>query len=505
MTYLYRPNLFDSGKPDAALATAPRTTRNWRAALRGMWGAPMPEAFADGQNGASSNGSSSNGLSSNGGSSHGGSSNDSSSGKGCGGAGVAPALAVTPIAPGLVDDGMTPMRQSPHDRGWGEHADQMRDALEAWRTNPLARRLVSLITSTCVGDGIRLTSPYAPLEHFLRAFWSHPQNHIDDELPEWCDELSRSGELFLVLFPDTLTGMSVVRAIPAAQIDEIQWEEGDYRTELAYRDVGLGIGNVRWWKSAAHPDLRPHEPILLHFAVNRPVGALRGESDLASVLPWLRRYARWLEDRVRLNASVRSFLWVVNAPRAARNKLSEYYRQPPEAGSVILADEAEKWSAVTPNLHANDAEKDGRAIRWMIAAGGPGTALIDLGEGEDANLATGSVMQEQKRRFLRRRQRMLVQMLQEVALHAFRRYVEVTALSARRVSAEDIVALAPDISPEDNASLAQAAAQIVQALQGMGEIAGMSEEYRRMALRLFAKFAGESISGADLERLLSKS
>jgi hypothetical protein len=43
---------------------------------------------------------------------------------------------------------------------------------------------------------------------------------------------------------------------------------------------------------------------MLHYAVNRPVGAVRGESDLAPILPWLRRYNRWLEDRVRLNAAI---------------------------------------------------------------------------------------------------------------------------------------------------------------------------------------------------------
>ena len=66
----------------------------------------------------------------------------------------------------------------------------------------------------------------------------------------------------------------------------------------------------------------------------------------------------------------------------------------------------------------------------MIAAGGPGTALIDLGEGEDANQATGKVMQEQKRRFLRRRQRYLVYILSDLVLHAFQRYRQIVTTQA---------------------------------------------------------------------------
>jgi len=42
-------------------------------------------------------------------------------------------------------------------------------------------------------------------------------------------------------------------------------------------------------------------PVMLHYAINRPVGATRGESDLAPILKWALRYNAWLEDRVRLN------------------------------------------------------------------------------------------------------------------------------------------------------------------------------------------------------------
>lgn len=422
-----------------------------------------------------------------------------------------PALgSVRPVAPGLDGDGFAALPAAPYDPGAPDTIAIGRDALEAWRANPLARRLVGLTTSYCVGDGIRLTSPYPPLDGFLRRFWAHAGTRIDLELPDWSDELARSGELFLALFTDVGTGLSSVRAVPAAAIDRIEWEEGDYRTETGYRDISAGRAGAKWWKSQHHPELHLLDPVLLHFAVNRPVGALRGESDLGPILPWLRRYSRWLEDRVRLNAAVRSFLWVVNAPARVRAGLVEQYRKPPEPGSVILADESERWTAVTPSLHAADAEKDGRAIRWMITAAGPGTALLDLGEGEDSNLATGQVMQEQKRRFLRRRQRFLVHMLTELALVTWRRYALIMLRPGewRDCSAEDIVALAPDISPEDNAQLSLAAAQMVGALRGLGEITGegaaQSVAYKRLALRLFMRFAGEPLSADELDRLVEQ-
>jgi hypothetical protein len=421
---------------------------------------------------------------------------------------------VTPVAPGLPGDGFAPINgRAPLDVEWGAQQATLADALEAWRTNPLARRIVGLTTAYTVGEGIALASPQPALDAFLRAFWGHAQNQIDAQLPEWSDELARSGELFLALFTNPVDGMSYVRAVPAARIDEIRWQEGDYRTELAYRER-VGAGEETWWKSPHHPGLEAGEPVLLHYAVNRPVGALRGESDLAPLLPWLRRYARWLEDRVRLNAAVRSFLWVVNAPPRVRSQIAEQFRLPPEPGSVIVADESEKWSVVAPSLHANDAAQDGRAMRWMIAAGGPGIALLDLGEGEDSTLATGAVMQEQKRRFLRRRQRVLVHLLTDLALTAWRRRVAVLGAGddgygnpsdgAGEYTAADIVAHAPDISPEDNAQLAAAAAQMVGALQGLAALHGEGEAFRRMALRLFARFAGESLPVAECDRILAE-
>ncbi len=123
---------------------------------------------------------------------------------------------------------------------------------------------------------------------------------------------------------------------------------------------------------------------------------------------------------MRLNAAMRSFLWIVHAPSRLRGELQERYRTPPDPGSVIIADaDAETWEAVTPILHAADAEKDGRAIRWMIVAGGPGTSLLDIGEGEDSNLATGKAMAEQRRRFLRRRQSYLAHMLIDLTWRAW--------------------------------------------------------------------------------------
>lgn len=418
--------------------------------------------------------------------------------------GGAELAAVTPVAVGRKDDGLV-MRPSGTliDKPWGELWQEVEDAREAWRKNPLARRLIGLITSYTVGNGITLHSEKRELQKFIDEFWAH--NHMAMRVDEWSDELARSGELFPVLFTNTVSGMSKVRVVSASRIRGVEFDPEDYERELGYLEVTDPGMPPKMWTGVGSAEAMDREtPLMLHYAVNRPTGAVRGESDLAAVLPWLRRYNRWLEDRVRLNAAMRAFLWIVRVPARLRSQLEERYRTPPEAGSVIIAEEgAETWEAVTPRIGANDVAADGRAIRWMIVAGGPGTSLLDLGEGEDSNLATGQTMAEQRRRFLRRRQAYLVWLLTDLTFRAYERW-RVGVRNRQNAMMSDIGAVVPDISPEDNEALATAAASLTGSLEGMARLVGAGETYKGMALRMFAKFAGETLGDGDVQKILKE-
>jgi hypothetical protein len=182
------------------------------------------------------------------------------------------------VSPGREGDGLT--RISPLDPEFDKTAEavhqEFADALDAWRTNPLARRIVTLITAYVVGDGITLSSSYGPLQRFLSAFWTHPQNHMPIRQREWCDELTRTGELFIVLHTNPADGMSYVRAISAGAIDKIGTAPGDYETELSYHetvamdDPDYKDGGRTWYSPIYQStDLPTPGPLMLHFAINR--------------------------------------------------------------------------------------------------------------------------------------------------------------------------------------------------------------------------------------------
>jgi hypothetical protein len=271
---------------------------------------------------------------------------------------------------------------------------------------------------------------------------------------------------------------------------------------------------------------------MLHYAINRPAGALLGEGDLTSMLPWLQRYSRMLEDRVRLHWAVRTFLWVVNVPSNLVASKREQYRTPPDTGSIIVKDESETWQAVAPDLKGQDARWDLQAVRGMIDAGS-GYPPHWRGEAGDANLATATAMQGPTERHLLRRQRYFIYMLEDLVYQAYLRSPYAAsalqggepAISPPKIQqgfggaegAEGSVAaeeadynrlfttVVPEISRWDNESLARAAHDLAQAMALAAErLPGRSETFDALALSLVARFAGEPQPAEVIQRILDE-
>lgn len=401
---------------------------------------------------------------------------------------------------------------TPADRAWAERADDLRDALEAWRVNPLARRIVQLTTDYVVGDGMTVVATASPeLADFTRRLWTHRLNRLDLRLAPLCDELTRAGELFALLFPNPADGLSYLRLIPAASIRAVDTDPDDYEAELGYWQLprapqaGLaGDLEGRYWKALDHPDLAPDEPVMLHYAVNRPVGATRGEGDLSPILIWLRRYRDWLEGRVRVNRLKSSFLWDVTVPDQAVAATRQKYNQPPREGSIIVHGEAERWAAVQPAIAADDVEADGKALRQMIAVGAAAPPHF-LSDPEGATQATARQANEPTYRHFAQRQRAFQWILGDLlAVAAMRAQVLGRLPHLPVIQSEADLGLrwtAADLNREDNLTLARSASLMVRALGEMVE-RGWATDSEAAALAF--KFAGELVDADEIERRLHK-
>ena len=378
------------------------------------------------------------------------------------------------------------------------------DSLKAWRSNPIAWRIIAITTDFVVGSRIQLTSTHAGLQRFLDSFWNHPQNRMAERLEPLCDELSRAGDLFVVLFRNPQDGMSYLRVVTKDRIARIETAPNDWERELAYFERVDALEERRWL-SPNHPEASQAEAVMLHYAINRPAGALLGESDLTSLLPWLQRYAQMLEDRVRLHWATRSFLWMVTVPAQNVPEKLEQYRHAPETGQVIVKDPAEQWEVVAPDLGGQDARWDLQAIRQLIDAGS-GYPPHWRGEPGDANLATAQAMQGPTERHLQRRQQFFMAMLKDVILQAYHRAAEIgMARPLRKPGPELLAAQAAEISKEDNESLARAAQAMAGALQVVGaQLGEHSPAFDRLSLELVSHFAGKPLSPAQIAAILAE-
>ena len=245
---------------------------------------------------------------------------------------------------------------------------------------------------------------------------------------------------------------------------------------------------------------------MLHYSVNRPIGALLGESDLVTMLPWLQRYSRMLEDRVRLHWAIRSFLWFVTVPANLVRQKQEQYRTAPEAGSIVVKDTSEEWDVKTPSLNAVDAQHDMRAVRNMIDAGS-GFPPHWRGESGDANLATAQAMQGPTERHLLRRQQYFTFILQDTIYNAFQRALQGGFLRSLPTDDYDklFTMILPEVSRWDNESLARAASAIATALTTVStSLGGKSAFFSSWSLKLISRFAGEPITDENIETILAE-
>jgi hypothetical protein len=386
------------------------------------------------------------------------------------------------------------------DRYDADRSEILQESLDAWRLNPIARRIVGLTTQYVVGGGISVGCKHDETHKFIQNFWNDRLNRMAVRCYELCDELTRTGNLFVLIStgPD---GMSYLRPVPAADIDKIDARSNDIEQP------------VRFWPKASGDNLDPpaypaydeendqvnddgsYSPVMMHYTINRPVGGQWGESDLAPCLKWLSRYSAWLEDRARLNRFRNAFLFVLHgkfaseAERAARQAVIA--ANPPEPGSILVADESETWEVLSPKLESADAATDGLALKKMIASGS-GIPLHFLAEPESATRTTAEAAGGPTYRHFEQRQNYFVWVVKDLLRIAIVRRAKVDHRMSVRA---ELQVRGADISARDNVALSMAAQNIVNMLSDLRDRNMITnDEYLRMAYR----FAGEIVDVEDM-------
>jgi hypothetical protein len=355
------------------------------------------------------------------------------------------------------------------------------------------------------------------VQQIIEEFWHHPENRMDERIYSLCTELSLYGEQFIHFFINKYDGSVIIRQIDPSLIDQIETDPEDIEKPLRYHrrpidqvmseaggDIAggsttkqpaqtpvivgrLDVGKAQdmqgtWFKAGEE---------VFHIAINKVSNAKRGKSDLATLLPWLRRYKDWLTDRVRINKFKSAFLWDVKLSGADKKTIDRKkmeYTTPPDPGSVIIHSEAETWAAVEPKINANDASADGRAIKLMVAVG---ATLPEhyLSDGDNGNRATASAMALPTLLKFKRRQRVVRYLLQVIIDRVLKEAQKAGKIGPRVNLAYEITF--PEIDSGEHNTLAQGMQWLVPALQTAKSQGWLSDE---TAMKIMFEYCGEDVN-----------
>lgn len=391
--------------------------------------------------------------------------------------------------------GTRSLSQTERDRYTYDRTEILEQSLTAWRANPLARRIVELTSQYVVGGGLTINCKDDRASKFFHDFWFHRLNRMPVRVSEMCDELTRTGNLFVIITTDA-AGMSYIRPLPASHIDEIISKTNDIEQPLYFK-IKADLENL-------NPDPIPaYDPnddsiekmVILQYAINRPAGAQWGEPDIAPLLVWLSRYSNWLQDRTRLNRYRNAFLYVVQAKFAseAQRKARQVAlnANPPKPGSILVADENETWKVIHPRLDSSNAEKDGLALKKMISAGA-GIPLHFLAEPESATRTTADAAGGPTFRRFEQRQQYFLWMIEDILRVVLARRAMVDGKINKKI---DLSATGADISSRDNTSLSQAAYYMVEVLTNLRDRSLIANDE---FLRVIYRFFGETVDADEM-------
>ncbi|HVC80063.1 MAG TPA: hypothetical protein VNL35_06105 [Chloroflexota bacterium] len=394
---------------------------------------------------------------------------------------------------------------------------------EAYNANPLANYIIEITTNFVLGTGISVAAANRKTQRVLDAFWNEPENHMGTRVYSLCTELSLYGELFIRFFVNPFSGAVKIAQIDPSLIDQIETDPDNIEKALRFHQRPVGPGGALWSATAPVGGIQPPAPTLeptgasypgdavmagtwyeagsevAQFKINSVSNAKRGKSDLATLLPWLRRYKDWLTDRVRINKYKAAFLWDIQLSGADAKTIDRkrmQYAYPPDPGSIIVHNESEQWSAVQPKIEAGDAEADGRAIKMMIAMGA-GLPEHYLADGGDVNRATAVEMGLPTFRKFQRRQDTFGLVIRAILDRVLE---EATRAGTLPVGVDrSYKVIFPELAPGDNSDLATATSTVTPALLSAHQAGWVSKE---TAMRLFYAMTGQEVNVAEeLERI----
>lgn len=346
---------------------------------------------------------------------------------------------------GLLEERLAELEFALEDTGWVRmiaegQAEFSRSGLERiiaisrlmFIKNPLIQRAVNVKGYYVWGQGVEIEGRDDLVDELVQA-WVDDDAHQDELFGQQArllkeQTLETTGNLFFVLYPNTLTGDVKVRSIDVDEITEIHTNPEDRREVWFYRrlwsetrfDPESGV-EVSAAKEAWYPDWR-YQPAFRRPTVGgKPVrwdapiyhvkvGGLErmrfGLPETYAANDWARAYKSFLEDWSTIVRSLSRFAWDVTskkgkaastatrmgtalAPTGADAGIDK--NPSPVAGAAFVHGDGDSIKPIPKTDAVIDAD-DAKALRLMVAAAMDLPDTILSGDPDQGNLATAKTL-----------------------------------------------------------------------------------------------------------------
>ncbi len=273
-----------------------------------------------------------------------------------------------------------------------------------YESNPLAHGIVEMEKDYIVGKGFTTHSANEDVQKVIDKHWEDGQNNWSIKQHDRVRDLCLYGEGLYLAFTNDGDGMVRIASVDPIQIRSVYTDpenveqvqtivcnpfkrvsSGGFSTSdrfyrVIHEDtdpasdtygylVGARPGEV--FQPLTSKKTYAYDGSCFFFAINKVTGAVRGRSDLLSVIDWLDAYDQILFNFVDRTLLMNSFVWDVTIQDATRAQLMEWRREhsaAPKSGTVNVHNQNEKWEAVSPTFQRAEFEVQQKTLKAQILA-----------------------------------------------------------------------------------------------------------------------------------------
>ena len=386
-----------------------------------------------------------------------------------------------------------------------------------WESNLLANRIVELPLAYMLAEGVRLVGADEIIQEVLDRFWKDPINNFDIKLVSKVRELSLYGEQCWPTFVNELTGHVRLGYLDPSLIETVVTDPDNAEQPIGIVTTKDKHGQARRYRvivngSDAELFTQRTQEIrktftdgeAFFFAVNKLSNGRRGRSDLLAQADWLDSYDQFLFGEIDRAQFLRAFIWDVTLKGATPDEVKERAKQiaTPPPGSIRVHNDAETWTAESPNLNSYQASDHARLFRNHVL-GGATLPEVWYGGGGDVNRAAAAEMGDPTFKMFTMRQTFIGYILEEVGRYVIRQWE--LANSKREPDLWDPVYGVQAEWPEMVASdITKYAAALQQVAAAASMVVSEGFMTKRTAVAIIEKIAGRLGVEFDAQEELDK-